>query len=271
MLYKSLFLLAFLFSSSRGAAQSYEQEFEVFFAWEVKQVDEFIERFNDDDASFIRKYVQKMSPEVLLTRERLLKSLFNAKGTNWNYQEINAFLKEVMSETSPQYLSFHGDNWFAKVRCHVTYRGHPYQVNVKLKVNSAEDGSTKWVISDVEFPANSRKNGEPKPEVLAVACPHPADSTVSLNPISHAIDFMNIDLATREPENISNFVVDSSGRSSNLNVFIDACLKDQFKINKATAITYYFQQIPGWLIEVRHYNRPSLNSGWLISKLVKLD
>ncbi|UOQ96714.1 hypothetical protein MUN81_15875 [Hymenobacter sp. 5317J-9] len=270
MSYKTWLLAVMLLWPMLGFGQSYEKEFGVAFAWEVKQVDEFIERFNNDEFSFIREYLKKNESTSALTRERMLKSLFNAKGTNWNYNEITAFIKQVNNAEKPQYLDLDSSNWYANVQCLVTNHGKPEKALLKLKIATLPDGSSKWVIADVSLPgqasAPAAANAGPR-----VRGPKPADAKASLNPMSHAIDFMNIDLVTKKPENIENFVDDAPDRSRSLDWFVGACLKNQLKVVRATSISYTFLQIKGWQIEVKQFHRQSLNSGWLISKLVKLS
>ncbi|MBJ6110400.1 hypothetical protein JAO73_15355 [Hymenobacter sp. BT523] len=271
MRYKIWLLALVLLCPALGFGQSYEKEYGVAFAWEVKQVDEFIERFNNDEFSFLREYLKKKEAAQPLTRERLLKSLFNAKGTNWNYGDITAFIKQVNSAEHPQYLNFDDGNWYASVQCQVVHRGKPEKAVLKLKISTLADGSSKWVITEVGFPGQVEAAATPAAEAPRVFGPRPTDANVSLNPMSHAIDFMNIDLVTKKPENIENFLDASPNRSRTLDAFVDACLKNQLKVVRAMSISYTFLQIKGWQIEVKQFNRQSLNSGWLISKLVKLS
>jgi hypothetical protein len=268
---KALLLFFLIFFAGKATSQSLQKEFSTYFAWEVKQVDEFIERFNNNNESYIKEYLRRKEPGVTLTREKMIKSLFNAKGSNWNFQEITSFIKQVNDIGNPQFLDFDGENWFAKVNSKILYNGKPYNATLILTIDHLPDGGSRWIIADVKFVEKGLVPVEFNERATTVSCPSPADPTVSLSPVSHAIDFMNIDLATQDPRNIGNFVIDPSKRSNNLNFFIDACLKNKLKIVRATSITYSFLQIKGWRIEVKQFNRQSLNSGWLISKLVKLS
>ncbi|MCC3158593.1 hypothetical protein LJ737_15190 [Hymenobacter sp. 15J16-1T3B] len=253
------------------SAQSYEKEYEVYFAWEVKQVDEFIERFNNEESAFINEYLKKKYPSSSLSREKMIKSLFNTKSSNWNFGDINSFIKQVSSVDNPQYLDFNSGNWFARVNCRISYCGKPYSAMLIMQRKAYADGSAKWVIVDVKYAdSNMRQTMAVAAQNGIMECPQPVDSLTSLNPMSHAIGFMNLDLATQKPENIGNFVIASAGRSRNLNLFIDACLRNKLKIIQATSTTYSFLQIKGWRIEIKQFNRQSQNSGWLISKLVKI-
>ena len=264
-------VLVFLLTTSPSYGQSYEKEFKVYFAWEVKQLDEFIERFNNDEFTFIKGYVKKTEGITSLSRETMIKKLFNTTKTNWNYNDINSFIKQVNSKEDPQFLDSEKGEWFANVRCKVMYHNKLSDALFKLKLETLPNGGEKWVIEDVNYPEGSELAANNHESSSLVRFPRPTDPVVSLSPMSHAIDFMNIDLVTNKPDNIGNFVDTASYKNKNLHFFVNACLKQQIKIVKATTITYQFYQIKGWLIEVKQFNRQSKNSGWLISRLEKLS
>ena len=263
--------MIFILVSNYAHGQSYEKEFKVYFAWEVKQLDEFIERFNDDEFTFIKGYIKKTEGITNMSREVMIKKLFNTGRTNWNYNEISTFIKQVNDKESPQFLDSEKGEWFANVRCITEFNGKPMNVLLKLKLKSLVNGGAKWVIEDVSSLQDSGIFGNSHEDNNAVKCPSPVNPEISLNPMSHAIDFMNIDLVTNKPDNIGNFVDTTSHKNKNLNLFIDACLKKQLKVLRAMSITYDFYQIKGWRIEVKQFNRQSKNSGWLISRLVKIS
>lgn len=258
-----------MLSTNYSYGQSYEKEFKVYFAWEVKQLDEFIERFNNDEFTFIKGYVKKTDGVSTISRETMIKKLFNTGKKNWNYDEINAFIKQVNNPNKPQFLDTEKGEWFANVRSKIIFNGKNMEILLKLKLRMLNNGSSKWVIADINPLDNGEKFGSARLGDEFIKCPQPSDPATSLNPMSHAIDFMNIDLVTQKPDNIANFIDTTSNRSRNLNVFIDACIKNKLKVKEATSITYDFYQINGWLIEIKQFNRQSKNSGWLISKLTK--
>lgn len=268
---KKIILLSLFFIPKTLLAQSYEKEFETLFAWQVKQIDEFIERFDDNDSTLIKQYNQKHNgSSTVLTREKLIKSLFNAERTDWNYNELSDFIKQVDNKNNPQYLDFNNGNWFANVNCAIIWNGKPGTILLKLKIQKQTNGGLKWVIADVDA------KGLKQPGNVTVAVkgtqpilPMPIDDT-SLNPTSHTTDFLNIDEVSMYPQNISNYLVTANNYSADFCLFINECLSNRLKIVRANSVTYSFYQIKGWEIEIQQYNRQTKNSGWLIYKLVKL-
>ena len=53
------------------------------FAFEVKQIDEFFERFNYEKKSLIISYVKLNYPGISINRESLINSLFNRQNKSW--------------------------------------------------------------------------------------------------------------------------------------------------------------------------------------------
>jgi len=202
-----------------------------------------------------------------LTRNSLIKSLFNAERTDWNITDIIQFIKQVDNKTAPQYLDFNGDKWYANVNCAILWNGKPKTAMLKLRIQKLPNGSSKWVIFDADakfFNVNNVANVE-QPTI-----PKPTDNSLFLNPDSHALNFFNIDVISRSPKNIANFLMPSSDYSIDCSLFINECLGNHVKIISVKSVTYSFFQIKGWDMEIQQFNRQSKNSGWLINKLIKL-
>ena len=253
----------FFWSSAPVFAQNYEKEFETLFAWEVKQIDEFIERFNNTDKTLIREYSQKVDPGKEINRERLIKSLFNAENKNWNFNDISNFIQKVNNAENPVLLSFYDQDWYAKIKCDVTYKGRPETATLTLKIDRQPTGESKWIITGVQAPFLQNATAS------IIDVPASQDNSVTLNPVSHATDFMNIDLVSKDPRNIGNYFGSNYNQNKDLAKFINECMNQRLEIKKANSITYHFLQVEDWVFEIQQYNRQTKNAGWLISKLIK--
>jgi hypothetical protein len=245
-------------------AQAPIKAFENDFAWEVKQIDEFIERFDAVDSTLIQEYniKHKIAP---LNRTNLIKSLFNQERKDWNFNELTLFIRQVDNNTAPVLLNFTDDKWFANVTCSVTQDGKPKTVLLKLKIQKMPAQSFKWVIFDAEAPFLS-EGGKVTQPVLTPA----VDKNAFLNPMSHSLNFFNLDMMTLDTRNISNYVATTGDYTNDLGAFISQCMSHRIKVIGVKSVTYSFLQIRGWDMEIQQYNRPTKNSGWLISKLIKL-
>jgi hypothetical protein len=237
-------------------AQIFQDEVTANFAYQVKQIDEFIERFNNKDKTLIKQYVQKLDTAARFKRENLIKSLFNASDTSWKKEEILRFIGQVTDNAKPTYLNFFDNHWYAEVNCAAVYKGKPTPITLILKMQREKNGMSKWIA------------------VSAIAdflrLPVRKDTTTGLNPLSHATDFMNIDLLATDKKNIRNYLPNHY-RDDVLSVFLYESQHNQLVIKQVNKITYHFLQIDGWIFTVNRFSRQTRNSGWLVSKLMSVD
>jgi len=260
-----------LFNCSILFAQLNDRGNERDFAWEVKQIDEFIDRFNDTDTIYIKTFSKNNELPSELSRKGLLISLFNLEDENLNTDDLNDFIYQVNDPEKPVYLNFFDKDWYAKLICSVTWKGKPEHVTLTMKVKKYPDGSSKWVITGVnaDFLKIQRTNDSLANSSLK-AIPPANDTTTSLHPYSHATDFMNIGKVSTDKVNIINyFSPPTKPNTDELMTFVNEILNNRLAINSTISLTYYFFQVRGWSFEVRQFNRHSENSGWLISKLIK--
>ncbi len=247
-----VWLLAFIVVQP-AFSQIFQDEVTANFAYQVKQIDEFIERFNNKDKTLIKQYIKKLDTTARFKRENLIKSLFNASDTSWRKEEILQFISQVNDTTKPAYLSFFDDHWYAEVNCAAAYKGKPTIITLILKIQREQNGMSKWVA------------------VSAIAdflrLPVRKDTTTGLNPLSHATDFMNIDLLATDKKNIRNYLPNHY-RDDVLSVFLYESQHNQLLIKQVNKITYHFMQIDGWIFTVNRFSRQTRNSGWLVSRLI---
>ncbi|MCU0352522.1 MAG: hypothetical protein MUD08_02095 [Cytophagales bacterium] len=235
------------------AAQVLQDETTANFAHQVKQIDEFIERFNNQDNTLIKNYLKKQDPNIRITRQGLIRGLFNASDTSWRKDEILRFIGQVTDTIQPVFLNFFDQNWYAEVNCAVTHRGKPKNMTVILRIQREKNGMSKWVA------------------VSAIAdfmrLPVRRDTTTGLNPLSHATDFMNIDLLATDKKNIRNYLPNQRWDDI-LSVFLYETQSNQLSIRQVNKITYHFMQVEGWVFTVNRFSRQTRNSGWLVSRLM---
>jgi len=264
---KILLFLLLLSGPLSVIAQSYDKEFQTVFVWEVKQIDEFIERFNDSDKTLIKEYYKKIDTSTAFTRERLIKGLFNAEGKNWNFGEITTFIGQVTDPQHPQYLDFFGGNWNATVKCAVAYKGKQKVIIFTMALQKMPNGSSKWVITGADAPFLR----VPAIQKHLIKIPDSRDTAISLNPVSNATDFLNIDKVSKDKANLKNYFLQAESYNNDIPLVENEILNGHLIINKTVTVIYNFRQVPGWEMEIEQFNRQTRNSGWLISKLTKLQ
>ncbi len=245
----------------------YSQDFEsnskreLNFAFEVKQIDEFFERFNNDENSLLASYVKLKYPEIAITRVSLLKSLFNDAGKS-TPDCIRDFCTQVADTAHPEFLNFYEGEWYAEAMCKFKLNGVVTDVPVLLKIQQEANGGAKWVIVSAY---SRRLSVSTKPIVF----PLKESCCKFLNPMSHATNFISLSRAFRDKTNLPDYLAPGFLRLPSSKAFIGALLNDQLEYMYVKQIRYHFLQIDGWIFTVEQYNRNSVHSGWLVSKLIK--
>ncbi|MEZ4774526.1 MAG: hypothetical protein R3D00_15180 [Bacteroidia bacterium] len=254
-LFFSFFLsLTFIFAQAQSGDISSAEE--LGFALEVKQLDEFIERFNYEENTMVLQYIKTHFPNQIPNRTELITTLFNHKRTNWNDAEVDAFVRQVADSCNPEYLNFFGDGWFAELDCQVLYNGKPEKVILIMKIQLLPNRSSKWVIQGV------------RADFLNL--PKEEDQYRSLNPMSHGTDFMGLGKALADINNIGNYVT-SDFKPDQMTIFLSWIMDGRITFRQVNHICYHFLQVEGWVFQLERFLRNTGNSGWLINNLFRID
>ena len=149
---KSLLLVLLAFISSPSYSQvatniPQTKSDKSYFFYEVKLIDEFIERFNDEPNSYIRRQSRNLyGTDTFITRRQLIKSLFNKK-QQWG-QEVNLFTSAVTDTTDPLYLSFTDSNWYVLAQCVFLHNDKRISLPLVMHITTV-DGGSKWMIAGI--------------------------------------------------------------------------------------------------------------------------
>lgn len=254
---KCLILFFLILSTIQSRAQSGNASVSSFsqtdFAFEVKTIDEFIERFNNDQYTLIRQYLEQRFPGKEVKRIDLLRSLFNYQDPLWSQADALAFTNDVLELKNEKFLDFYSDSWFAEAECKVKYKGVPKKVRITMQVFvSDRTGAAKWVICGARASFLDFSNR--------------VDSKKFLNPISHATDFIGLKRAMDDHVFVRNYLSEGF-KESHLNKYLAAVATGDIVFEQVTSVNYHFLSIPGWLFTVKEYRRPGRNSGWLVQSL----
>ena len=258
-----IFLFAFA-CTNRLQAQLIESnsQRELNFVFEVKQIDEFFERFNNEQNSLLSSYIRLKFPEIQVTRAALLQSLFNTDVAGSVPGVIQEFCLQVADSTNPVYLDFYSGDWYAEALCKFRLNGQLTEAVVLLKIQQEENGGAKWIIVS----ASSKRLGITR---VPVVFPHKQGCCKFLNPMSHATNFISLSRAFRDKINLPDYLDTNFLEYPYSNSFVRALLRNQLEYLYVKSIKYHFLQIDGWIFTVSNYNRQSIHSGWLVSSLQK--
>lgn len=267
---KRLFCLAFLFIHCYICSFAQDViwlndddpiEFRLF-KYQVKQIDEFMQRFNG------RIDVFELKDSV--TMHRNLVSLIDCDYYLENESICKDFINKIVSDSIK--LSFYSDNWAALADCEVkikhigsNVKNNSVSASVKkgkvllaLKTEQVEGAIYKWVITDAFG------------DILSLS-PKKQKKGLKISPVDNEMNFMSLNhITTEENNNIVNYVV-KDRKVSCLDTFLCLVYSGLLNIERVTSITYFFDSISGYSFEVKYFNRDSTNAGWLITKISKFD
>jgi hypothetical protein len=253
-------LLIFNYLGISSAQKAPQIGDEKLFYSQTKQVNQFFRRFNNEEAVNGDRYFQGDKEfRNLSQRNKYLQILFDLKSTGIEKEVKNSFLADINSTKNPQFLNFHGGNWFAEAKAKVIFKGKEYKVTLFLRLQEEKVGS-KWVLFHVNF--------NPYHEIISKTV---EDNQHFLHPLSHEVDFLPLYKAFSFYKPIAENYADRDFKPDFLSLFLYD-LKEQRIIFKGVEETsFHFFQIHKWYFHLEEKNRSGFNSGWLITKLTMLE
>jgi hypothetical protein len=227
----------------------------------TKQVNQFFRRFNnEEDRTGKRFYPGDAGYRDPEFRKVYLNMLFDAESPFIQKAQKEAFIETVMNSEHPVFLDFHGGNWFAELATTFTYERDTVHPILFLQLEQENKGY-KWVISNVYFDRFLKEfNKGSQPQV----------ERSFLHPMSHELDFMNINKVFRDAT-YTEYYADKSFRPDYKSLFFYEVKRDRLAFQKAGTLKFHFFQVEGWYFEVAYFNRAGGNAGWLISKLYTIS
>jgi len=216
------------------------------FFYEVKQIDEFFERFNDDPGSFIRTVYKERNVKFRISRRRLIRSLFNYENLPRDTMMMKRFVSDVTNKTSPIFLDFYGNDWYAEISCKFRYRSSSIIIPIILKIEVTENKGSKWMIVAI---GRSRL----KSNITISEMTQSKIKTKCLSPTSHATNFVSLRRAFDDKENLSNYFDNAYFRRSNMSAFYNAVANREIEFQHVIKIKYHFLVDEKWIFTVENF------------------
>ncbi|HEX3768950.1 MAG TPA: hypothetical protein VHT72_11255 [Puia sp.] len=234
------------------------------FIYEVKEIDEFFERFNDAPGSFLRGVYKARHVKFNIDRRQLIRSLFNEENRSLDSVMINQFISEVTRKKKPVYLDFYGGNWYAELACKFRYNSSSIVIPVIMKIEMNQNKGSKWMI--VAVGSSTLKS---KTEVTEMA--QSKIKTKIISPTSHGTNFVSLKRAFEDKENLSSYFERLYFKRSHMLQLYNAILNGDIEFLDVTKIKYHFLLTDRWIFTVENFSREALNSGWLINHMQKVS
>ena len=261
-----ILLLTVLMCHSRCSAQFFSTDDKLkdeYFLREVKVIDEFIERFNDEKTSFIRREYKKENRTYDLSHKQILISLFNLDNPAWSK---NAYLEDFFRDASdslhPPRLSFTDTNWYAEANCIFTYNKKQLEITLILQIQVEKNNGAKWMIAGIgESPAFSSAS-----TVLKEADGYKVrDAPKFMATSNSGTNFVDLHNVFTDKKYMLDYFKPELLATDKAKAFLNLVLQNKFDFKYVKDARFHFYQLPNWIFVVEDFERSGMNSGWLIN------
>ncbi len=223
---------------------------------EVKQMDDFFDRFNA-----VRLPNGQKAPDSLKAgsaREAYLKQLVNSEDARWHrgpdLERLNRFLQLVSNGQHPLFLNKFDDQMYCISSCNVEYFGAGSQAELLFRRRVAND-KHQWVLQGASD--SFIEQFEQKLDRRSIV------------PNAHETNFLSFSNELHAGVPLRSFT-DSTFRFDALSAFVFAVDSRLVKFNECERVTVFLTGIKGWVMKIEDFTRENGNSGWLISDLMEV-
>lgn len=267
--------IAMLLLYFNGHAQEFKKDLTTVFAFQVHSMDDFFDRFNFRMNTGFRNFIKNNYPEYNISRAGLVASLLNSSNTSLFSDDARKFISEVTDSLKPQRLSYKDDNWYAELVCKVIYKGKPRNLALILKVEKLANQGYRWSVLSARADFLSAAVSLPDSLKLHEIQQHLKDGNLfnpkySLSPVSHGIDFSNMDEMFLHKDHAFDYV-NRNYHSEEVEKLILLIRKSAISFVHISKINYHLLQLENWVMVVEYVNRYDKNAGWRINKLMPVN
>lgn len=233
---------------------------------ETKQVNQFFRRFNgEEDYDGKRFSATDERYQHADLRRMYISNLFDNMDRGMVDSLKGSFIHAVTRESNPLFLNHKGNDWYAQLDAIISYENKKLPCTLFLKMERENKG-TKWVLANVYF--------EPFITLFKGSDFFATGGTTSgtnpyLHPKSHEINFINLKKAFSRLDEIEKYAANEYNPDF-LTLFIYELKRGNAEFLEVKNLKFHFFQVGNWYFEVSKKTRKSMNSGWLISDLMRV-
>lgn len=222
---------------------------------EVKQLDDFYDRFNADRLPNGEKAPDSLKKSAI--RSKYIEKLVNSEDTRWQkgagHTKFSRFLLQVCDDTHPIFLNKFDDQIYSVASCSVTYFSSNSLADLLFRRKTNQE-MHYWVLQGASD--TFMEQFEQKIEQR------------SLVPNAHETNFLSLSNQLHAGTPLRSYT-DSSFRFDALSAFVFAVDSRLVKFNECDRVTVFITGVKGWVLKLEDYTRDQGNTGWLISDLIE--
>ena len=247
---KSLFIVCYLFynillSQNKDDIQRMSNNFK----HNVKNIDDFIDRFNNIKKISLRDSFNDT------THSSILVSLFDLQDQNLIQNKDSKDFVKFISSKKLYKLNYYDSLWYAIARCQYEYKGNDIIIDIYLKIEIDTNGGVKWVIQD--FKSDFLKS------------PFKNDNEY-VNPVDNDLNFVKLGNLLSKGV-ISRSLIVKNNKYNNINLYSYLIQEKLLKFKYVLSTSYLIMQIPEWAFVLSYRERNEKNSGLLITHVKKMS
>lgn len=225
----------------------------------VKQMDEFISRFNMDETWDGKKITDKSDLEY---RKKYIKTLFDHDKYRNTDGTFSSVVEKFVNDVADNGYEIHYEDstWTAEVKCNASICDKKLSIVLYLQTHQLGKNEYVWIIKDVRgdlFSSMFDKSTKRKAQLF-------------ISPMEHEIGFIGILDKSYKGADLSRMVV-ADYTNSRISMLIMLLESGLLNLNTIQHVSFHFSSVPGWKFAVnRKEKKGSYNTGWLITEIKEL-
>lgn len=225
----------------------------------VKQVEEFMARFNFDEDWKGNKVSDKADTAL---RRKHLTILFDAdRFSNAKDRQLisqaKAFVDDVIAGNHT--LHFEDSTWIAEVMCNVSLSGKTHSLKLILQPQLVARNEYRWVITQAHSKLFSVKTSA-------------QGNAPMISPMEHEVGFVGLSQIKTSADCDVSRLFPSDFHQDTLSMLAVLLHNGLLSIKTVEHVSFSFFSVPGWAFTIERLEKPhSYNTGWLITRLYKMD
>lgn len=221
--------------------------------FKVKQIDEFMNRFNYDISYDGARVKDRKDTEL---RKKNMYTLFNLDQFGDSIGYPNELVKKFCDDIIRKDVRIHYEDttWQAELVCEATFNNKLRKISLLLQTEKIREYEYKWVIADVS--GDLFETGD-QAELQGLL----------ISPAEHGINFMTLPATITSHAKAVAVLSPQGHREDKLSVFNFLVSHGILKIKSIKEVKYHFY-LPDYCFEVERIEKDqSYNTGWLINKI----
>ncbi len=218
------------------------------FGTRVKIVDQFIDRFNNQDFELQQLWLERTGK--VITRREAITTLIS---DYIDSETVGRFLRTI--ELHDSKLDYYAPGWYASGDAVARYEGASYPLQLTLRVEKTPNGGSRWVLAGANAPFLLKRDKE--------------NATSSIDPMNHSVNFTDLYRLFDGALGSWKGAAPTGYEMDHLTLLFQSIADGTIIFEGFSRLEYTFFQVNGWVIIVSNQNDLADPRGWTIRTLIE--